>query len=90
MESLEYVIEYWNRIETLVNQLPAIGHSVSEIEKNQALLRSLSDSFSVAAQAIRSTGEKYDQAIVHLVVGESVMEKPPVQRAMVTSAYNSK
>ena len=59
MATSESILEYSNRIKTLTNELLAIGHRVSDIEKKRALLRGLSPNFSVIAQVIRATGKTY-------------------------------
>lgn len=56
MAEKDCVIEYSNKIQNLLNELQAAGHSVSELVMKLALLRGLRNEISVTAYVIRSSG----------------------------------
>lgn len=84
MERTESVVNFTNRIDDIVNQLAAIGHSTSDQEKRRALLRGLSRDFLVPAQVIRCSGKTFTEAVSDLVVFECTMERDEPAKAFIS------
>ena len=74
MREKDSIIEYSNKIQNLVNELQAAGHSISELEMKRALLKGLRSEFVVTAEVIRSSGVYYSTAVSNLIIRESTMD----------------
>ena len=74
MQRNEKVMEYVNRLIEVENRLAAIGKPVEKEEKKRALLRGLTDDFSVPAQVIRAMAKTRSEAIGMLVTHEVTLK----------------
>lgn len=55
------VIQYYNRIHNLVNELSEVGQKVTTLEKEQGILRGLQSKFYVTAPVIKTTGRDFNE-----------------------------
>lgn len=83
----ETVIEFANRIESIVNELAAVGHIIREMEKKRAILRGLTTDFAVAAQVIRTGTKKYSEAVADLVIFECTLQEKNQPTALIASSH---
>lgn len=82
----DFVIEFSNKIDSIVNELAATGLEVIELENKCTFLRGLRNDFAIPAQIIATTGTNYNDAIAQLVTYETTLEQVdnPEKHAMVT------